>query len=140
MSGRVFVDTNVFVYAFDDRDRAKQERALAVLSGGARGELVLSTQVLQEFFVAVTRKLARPLPVADAEQAVRWMSRLPLVQVDAPMVLAAIGTHRRHTLSFWDALVVEAASTAGCERLLTEDLQDGMRFGNVTVEDPFKDG
>jgi predicted nucleic acid-binding protein len=98
----------------------------------------LSTQVLQEFYWAVTRKLASPLPEEVAEERVRDFSRLPLVREDAPMILATIA--RSQSFSFWDALVVEAALRAGAGRLLTEDLQHGQRIGGLTVENPFLGG
>jgi predicted nucleic acid-binding protein len=97
----------------------------------------VSTQILQEFYVNVTRKLAEPLPVEVAEAQVRDFSRLPLVRVDEVMILAAIERSRSMFLSFWDALVVEAALRAGARRLLTEDLQHGQRIEELVVENPF---
>jgi len=99
-------------------------------------DLLLSTQVLQEFYWAVTRELASPLPEEVAEERVRDFSRLPLVRVDISMILAAIA--RSQSFSFWDSLVLEAALRAG--RLLTEDLQHGKRIGALTVENPFREG
>jgi predicted nucleic acid-binding protein len=93
--------------------------------------------VLQEFYNAVTRKLARPMTLDDAESAVRLLARLTVVPCDGELVVSAISVHRRYRLSLWDALVVQAAIAGGCDRLLTEDLQSGMRFGNLEVEDPF---
>jgi predicted nucleic acid-binding protein len=137
MSGRVFLDTNVAVYAFDTDVPAKRERALDLL-GAARAEShVISAQVLQEFYSAVTRKLARPLVPDDAETAVRHLSQLTVVPADRALVLAALGLRRRFQLSLWDALIVQAALAGGCERLLTEDLQDGMRIDDLVVVNPF---
>jgi predicted nucleic acid-binding protein len=136
MSGRCFVDTNVLVYCFDGSEREKQRRALGLLED-QQLDLVVSTQVLQEFYVTVTRKLASPLPEAEAERAVRELSTLPVVQIDAPMILAAIATSRTHRLSFWDALILEAARGADCVELLTEDLQEGFTLGPVKVVNPF---
>lgn len=137
MSGRAFLDTNVLVYAFDDAYPAKQERALQIMATASTGDVVLSTQVLQEFYVAVTRKLRRPVPQETAAAAVDALARLNVVQVDPPMVVAAIATHRRYQLSLWDALVIEAARAAGCERVLSEDLQSGLTVGGVVIENPF---
>lgn len=136
MSGRTFVDTNVLVYLFDRDAPDKQQRAREILA--STGEtLVLSTQVLQEFYVAVTRKLATPLPAAEAESAVRDLASLDVVVVDVPLIQAAVATARTSKLAFWDALIIEAARSGGCTRLISEDLQDGQTFGSVRVENPF---
>lgn len=133
-----FIDTNVLVYVYDDDEPAKQARARELLSSLARSsELVLSTQILQEFYVTMTRKLARPLAESDALDALREWSRLPVVQIDPLLILAAAVTSREAVVSFWDALVLEAAAAHGCERLLSEDLQDGFVHKGVKVENPF---
>ncbi len=138
MNGRVFLDTNVLVYAFDSDGGARREPAIELLGAARAGTHVISAQVLQEFFNAVTRKLVRPLPPEDAEAAVRLLSRLTVVAADAPLVLAALEVRRRYQLSLWDALIVQAATAGGCERILTEDLQHGMRFGELVVDNPFR--
>jgi predicted nucleic acid-binding protein len=99
---------------------------------------VLSTQVLQEFFVTVTRKLARPLPADEAEAALRRLAEPPVVAVDPDQILAAAVSSRRDRISFWDALILTAASVAGCEEVLSEDLQHGRSFGRVRVVNPFR--
>lgn len=138
MSDRLFVDTNVAVYLFDADAPEKQERARRIFeSEGPAGRLVLSTQVLQEFFVTVTRKLERPLPEDDAEAAARELASLDVVEIEVPMVLRAIALARADTLALWDALIVEAALARDCGRLLSEDMQDGRRFGELVVENPF---
>ncbi len=138
MSDRLFIDTNVAVYLFDVDAPEKRERSRGIFgSDGPAGRLVLSTQVLQEFYVTVTRKLERPLSEAEAEAATNDLAVLDVVEVEVPMVLRAISMARRHTLSFWDALIVEAALARGCTRLLSEDLQDGRRFGDLVIENPF---
>lgn len=137
----VFLDTNVLVYAFDETSPAKQERALRLLSGEVPGiaveDLVISTQVLQEFYVTVVRKLARPLSEEMAERAVDRFADLQVELIDEELVLEAIRRSRTDKLSLWDSLVIGAALQAGCGRLLTEDLQAGRRFGELTVENPF---
>jgi predicted nucleic acid-binding protein len=138
MSGKSFVDTNVLVYCFDVSEPAKRKRALAILDGDRDvGDLVLSTQVLQEFYVTVTRKLKRPLPAPDAAAAVRELANLSVVQIDLAMVLAAVADCQTHQLSLWDTLILRSALTASCERVLTEDLQHGFLFGSLRVENPF---
>lgn len=138
MSVKVFVDTKVLVYAFDAGEPTKQAIAQAAIAEyGERGALVLSTQVLQEFFVATTRKLADKLPLAVAYQAVEYFGQFPLVSVDLALILAAITRLRKTQLSFWDSLIVEAALHAGCSTLLTEDMQLGQRLGPLSIHNPF---
>jgi predicted nucleic acid-binding protein len=138
MSDRVFIDTNVFVYLFDSDEPAKQQVARNLLDRiASEATIVASTQVLQEFYVSVTRKLARPLPPDDAVAATRGIAAYHVAQVDPSMVFAAITLHQKETLSFWDALIVRAALQSGCELLLSEDLQHGRRFGELTVDNPF---
>lgn len=138
---RSFFDTNVLLYLFDNSVPEKKARAQEVFSEEVEaGRAVLSTQILQEFYVNVTRKLTEPLPAEVAEAQVRDFARLPLVRVDEAMILAAIERSRSMSLSFWDSLVVEAALRAGAGRLLTEDLQRGQRIGSLSVENPFREG
>jgi predicted nucleic acid-binding protein len=137
MSGRAFIDTNVLVYAVDDADPAKRDRARALLENAGPGDFVLSTQVLSEFYVVATRKLAVPMAEADAADAVAQLSALPVVETDAELVRAAIAVSRDARLSLWDGMIVAAAAAAGCERLLSEDLDDGAVVQSVRVENPF---
>lgn len=136
MSDRAFVDTNVLVYLFDGDAPDKRRRARALLAE-LGGRAVVSTQVLQEFFVAVTRKLARPLPEEQAEAAVRDLASLDVVELDVALVLQAITRARRQRLSLWDSLIVGAALARGCEVLFSEDLQHGQRMGTLRIENPF---
>jgi predicted nucleic acid-binding protein len=137
---RTFLDTNVLVCLFDHDEPDKEERAREILEQAEPGELVLSTQVLSEFYVVVTRKLRRPLDAAQAAQAVDWLSLLEVISPDPALVKAAIQTSRSSHLSYWDGLIVASAAVGGCERLLTEDLNDGQAIGSVRVENPFYEG
>lgn len=133
-----FVDTNVLVYAhsLDEPDkRAVAVRWLEHLWRDRSG--VVSIQVLQEFHVAVTRKLAMPLPPADARAVVLAYSAWPVVSPDAALLVAASCLAEGDSISFWDAMIVESARRAGADRLLTEDLPDGRAYGSVVVQDPF---
>lgn len=104
----------------------------------ARAEkAVLSTQVLQEFYVNATRKLETPLPAGEAEARVSDFAELPLIQVDARIILAAISRIKTMSISFWDALIVEAALKGGAKKLLTEDLQHGQTVDGLRIENPF---
>jgi predicted nucleic acid-binding protein len=138
MSDRVFVDTNVFVYADDRSAREKRARARDVLSELIRSRrAVVSTQILQEYFVIAIKKLG--LAPDRARTRVERLSRLDVVIVRPELVLGAIDLHRLHGLSFWDALVVRAAAAAGCPRVLSEDLQDGQLIDGVKIENPFRE-
>ncbi len=136
MSVRAFLDTSVLVYAFDDGEPRKRDRARALLSAPP-APLTLSAQVIGEFYVVVTRKLAKPLPAVDARAAVAQLLRLPVVPVDAELAAAAVASSESSQLSYWDALIVEAARAAGCDVLLTEDLADGATIRSVRIENPF---
>jgi predicted nucleic acid-binding protein len=129
-----FIDTNVLVYLFDNDAPAKQAVARELL---AAGRFVLSTQVLSEFYVTVTRKLARPLDAARASRAVMDFCAMPIRDVTAKLVQAAIRRCTVTQLSYWDALIVETALEAGATSLLTEDLQHGQIIDTLRVHNPF---
>lgn len=138
MPAREFVDTNVLVYAVDDSEPAKRDRARQLLSAEDAGtRLVLSTQVLCEFYVVATRKLERPMTPDDAAEAVRELSKLAIVGADTSLVADGIRLSRTTQISLWDALIVAAAKVAGCEQVLTEDLSHGTEIDGVRIENPF---
>jgi predicted nucleic acid-binding protein len=136
MTGRDFIDTNVLVYA-DDLDAGPKNTIARSLVEDAllRATGVLSTQVLQEFFSVSTRKLGVPAEVA--RRKVELLAHLEVVRIDVDAILAAIDLHRLHPLSFWDALIVQAAASAGCSRILSEDLQHGRTLAGVKIVNPF---
>jgi len=138
MSPRSFFDTNVLVYADDKAAPAKQRRALDLVAEHRRaGTGVVSLQVLQEYFVTVTRKLH-----VEARIARRKVELLAEFDVAAPemadIVVAAIDLHRLHGFSFWDALVVRAAKQAGCSVLFSEELQQQREIDGVRIVNPFR--
>jgi predicted nucleic acid-binding protein len=135
---RAFVDANVLVYAFDSsagRKKTIAERRLAELWSAGTG--CLSVQVLQEFFVTVTRKVAHPLSIGEAADRIREFSTWTVFAPNAGDVLEAIALHTESGLSFWDAMVVHAAAESGCEVLWTEDLNDGQVVRGVRIRNPF---
>lgn len=139
MTGRVFVDSNVFVYQLDRRDPAKQERARAWLDylwSSRTG--ALSFQVLQEFYSTVTTKLDPGLEPETARRVVRSLWAWKPVAVDERVLTAAWGLQDRFALSWWDALIAGAARLADCSILLTEDLQDGQDLDGLKVVSPFR--
>ena len=137
MTERTFVDTNVWVYAVDEADPAKHARALALLTPSADSDFVVSTQVLIEFYVVVTRKLSVPVSGEDAQAMVDELAKLPVVSTDSQLVMAAMAGSREWGISLWDALIVRAAEVSGCDLVLSEDLTHGGVYGSVRVENPF---
>jgi predicted nucleic acid-binding protein len=133
---RAFIDTNILGYMFDPRDPAKQERAKVAVTGFIPGDLVLSTQVLQEFYWTATRKLDPPMAPEAAAGVVADLARNPVVVLTPTIILEAVARGVNDQIAFWDALIVEAALAAGCDRLLTEDLQHGRMFETLRVENP----
>ena len=137
-AGRTFVDTNVLAYAHDASEPDKQATARAVLEElWADRSGVLSTQVLQEFYVVATRKFHPPLPRAEAREIVALYSTWSVVAVDVALILDATTLEESAQLSFWDALIVEAARRAGAVRVLSEDLAAGRVFGETAIVNPF---
>ncbi len=135
---RVFFDTNILVYLFDADDEARKELASARFEAEASaGRVVLSTQVLQEFYVSVTRKLSVPLAPETAESVVRDLSLFPIVAIDTDRILAAVRKSRTLGLSFRDALIVEAALAGGADCLLSEDMRHGQVIEGLRIENPF---
>ncbi len=140
MSGRVFVDTNVLIYAHDIQAGRKQKTAARIL--GDLWEMragVLSTQVLQEFYVNVTRKIPTPLKRSTARDIIRQYSVWPVVEPNADMTIRASELEERHQLSFWDAMIIAAARQAGAAKILTEDLNHGETIDGVAIENPFEE-
>jgi predicted nucleic acid-binding protein len=134
-----FVDTNVLVYAEDRDAGAKHEVARDLLVDlWKTREGVISVQVLQEFYVTITRKPKKPLSPSKALDIVREYLTWKVVENTPDLLIAAIGLHQKAQLSFWDAAVVQAALDAECSRLYTEDLNAGQRFGSLVIENPFE--
>jgi predicted nucleic acid-binding protein len=133
-----FVDSNVLVYLFDKDSPNKKAVAQRILqTEGTAGNLLLSTQVLQEFYVTVTRKLAEPLKLNTALEAVRKFAAFPIVTVDVLLILAAIRRSQNDSISFWDSLIIDAALKGGSQRLWSEDLQHGRVVNGMRIENPF---
>ena len=134
-----FADTNILLYAVsrDPRERRKAERAREIL---AARDLALSVQVLQEFYVQATRE-TRPdrLTHTQARKLVDSFLRFRLASVDRETMLAAFVTHDRFGISYWDAAILEAARSLGCDTVLSEDLSDGQDYAGVRVLNPFRD-
>ena len=140
MSGRFFLDTNLLVYAIDPSDPAKQNVSIKWLTSAHRtGAGILSYQVVQEWFSVVLRKAAVKLTPDEAIPIYRTLIE-PLFRIQSSPELfdTALDLHRYDLLSWWDALIVSAAIHGGCDRLLSEDLQDGRRIAGIRIQNPFK--
>ena len=138
MTDKVFVDTNVLVYAHDlDAGERHDAAARLVAELWEARTAVISTQVLQEFYVNATRKIPSPLARATARRIVRTYSAWQTESIGPEDVLAASEIEEQHQLSFWDALIVAAAVKGGAARILTEDLTPGRLISGVRIETPF---
>ena len=138
MNGRTFVDTNILLYAHDRDAGAKHQRARTVLQGLWETRTgVLSTQVLEEFYVNVTRKIPTPLPRHEARDLIRQYGVWDVILLDGAMILEASEIDERMKISFWDALILVAAKKGRTSALLSEDFRHGQSFGDVVVRNPF---
>ncbi len=134
MSDKIFLDTNILLYANDRADPLKQARAREVVSGGR--SFVISTQVIQEFFVGATKKLHVPAQIAKRE--IQNFDLFEIVTIIPERIFEAIDIHILNQISFWDALIVSAAEAAQCRLLLTEDLNHGQVISGIKIENPFR--
>ena len=133
-----FVDTNVLVYAFDKSSSPKKRVAQRLMNELMDEDLLwVSTQVLQELFVTLTRKAKPPCSTKDALAILQDLSAWPLMIVDYAAIRAAVGLAAQAKLSFWDALVVVGAARAGVTVLYTEDMNDGQEILGVRISNPF---
>ena len=136
MAGREFVDTNILIYAFDLTAGEKRDTAAALLARlwSERGGCI-SLQVLQEFYVTTTKKLA--MPSKDAAAQIERLGKWTIHRPGLDDVLQAIELHRSRKISFWDAMIVRSAMSLDCSILWSEDLSHGQRLSGVTIRNPF---
>ena len=133
-----FVDTNVLIYAHDSSAGVKHERARTLLRELWKDHTgCVSAQVLQEFYVNVTQKVAKPVAPEVAAQIISDLSAWQVHQPGVDDILDAIQLQGRHKLSFWDAMILSSALALGCEIVWSEDLNPGQRYDLVTVQNPF---
>lgn len=137
MNDKCFVDTNILVYAHDRAAGLKHQRARSLIeklwnNGGG----VLSTQVLQELCMNVRRKTSRPLSVEETRRLIQDYSSWTIVINTAESFIEALDIEFRHNISFWDALIVQAAGSSGATVLYSEDLAHGQTYGSVHVVNP----
>lgn len=134
-----FFDTNVLVYMFESNQTEKQRRAAALYERHlGEDSVVLSVQILNEFFAAVTRKVAAKMSVSAAAAAVESLARGTVLPLDVDLTFSAIKRVERSRLNFWDALIVESALFGEAEVLYTEDLNHGQVTDGLRIENPFR--
>ena len=136
-AAKAFFDTNILLYVYSSADAGKQARALALYREYAQqGRLLLSTQVVQEFFVAALRKLS--LPRQHAREIALTLLDSPLIAVGPSHIRTAMDNMDHYKVSFWDGLILAAAEAGGAEVLYTEDLNEGQQYGTLRVRNPFR--
>ena len=138
MRGADFLDTNVFVYAYQYNDREKQRVAQELVEAAIAGNSVISVQVLSEFASTLLHKVA-PLATPDAVTAILdRLSPIKLVVSDRELVRRAVEARAAYGIHFYDGMIVAAAERAGCQRILSEDLNAGQEYFGITVSNPFR--
>lgn len=138
VDGRVFVDTNILLYARDRSEPEKQKVAEACLAElWDRRNGCVSVQVLNEFYVNATQKLKPGMKRDDAWEVVEALATWNPITLDMPLISRGFILQDRYRLSFWDALIVAAAELGGCVEIISEDLSDGVMYAGVRVRNPF---
>lgn len=141
MSVKTFVDTNILLYAYHRDAGNKHEKAKAVLAElWENNNGTISAQVLQEFYVNLTRKVASPLSPKEAMELVAQFLHWEVIPIQGGMVTEAAALGEKYKINFWDAMIVVAAQRTGSKIILSEDLQSGMKFEGVVVQNPFTSG
>lgn len=139
MTDRVFLDTNILVYAYDSHEPTRQNRAQEIIIEGIRYQrAVVSSQVFGEFFTVVTRKIIAPLTANEAQGIIIELGILDVVDIDLALVNRAIDTHCTYQISYWDSLIVAAAERASCTQILSEDMNAGQLYNGIVVINPFQ--
>ncbi len=138
MPDKVFLDTNIIVYAHDKASPDRKAKSQAILFECLRnGTGVISAQVLSEFFVTITQKVKQPMSSDAAKKEIVLLSTLTTVDIDATLVVEAVNIKERWQLSYWDSLILAAAERAGCGTVYSEDMSDGQHYGSLVVCNPF---
>jgi predicted nucleic acid-binding protein len=133
-----FVDTNVLLYAIsnDPAERHKAKRASDIL---AERDLAISVQVLQEFYVQVTRPSRKdPISHQHAVRLIESFRRFPVQDITDAIMMSALTARQRFQVSYWDAAIIEAARAMGCTEIMSEDLNDGQDYAGIRVTNPFR--
>lgn len=136
--GLQFLDTNILIYAHDESGGRKRDIAANLVRRlWVERQGCVSTQVLQEFYVTITRKVLQPLSADEASEVIDQLASWRMHRPDPKDILSAIRVHTRYGIAFWDAMIIQSASRLGCEVVWSEDLSEGQRYGDVLVRNPF---
>lgn len=136
---KVFVDTNVIVYAYDKDAGEKHGIAVDIMKDlWLSGLGTISTQILQEFFVTLTKKISAPLDISVVRETVRRLSKWDVLPIDVETIIRATELQERYKYSFWDSLVIASAIVCGAKTILSEDLADSQTIQGITIKNPFK--
>ncbi|MGR3318320.1 MAG: PIN domain-containing protein [Candidatus Anammoxibacter sp.] len=141
MKDKVFLDTNILIYAIDssDKEGAKRNTAKSLIKKIIEGENgAISIQVAQEFFQISTKKIKAPISVDDAIEYLKYISIMEVVSPGFEVVVLAARLQQKHRFSFWDAMIIQSALSIGCKKVFTEDLQDGFVIDGLEIINPFK--
>ena len=136
---KVFLDTNILVYAYDSSSGEKHGKAVEIMRGlWNSGQGMLSTQVLQEFFVSATRKIEKPLDASAAKGIIKDLLKWKTVTIDGEIILEAINLHEQRKYSFWDSAIIASALEGGAGVLYSEDLSDKHTVKGLVIKNPFR--
>jgi len=133
-----FLDTNVFVYAYDPSDARKQRMAQDLIRQAVAGDLMTSVQVFAELAATLLHKASATVRTRDVVAVLDSLSPIRVVTPDLPMVQRAVEARSKYGIHFYDGMIVAAAERAGCVRILTEDLNSGQTYFGVKAENPFR--
>ncbi|HUC95956.1 MAG TPA: PIN domain-containing protein [Candidatus Saccharimonadia bacterium] len=133
-----FIDTNILVYAYDKDEKTKNTIAKKILIDcWEKKSGVISTQIIQEFYVTITAKISKKLSIDEARELIKDLLSWPIEQVTLNDVIDATTLQERYGYSFWDSLIIIIAQKSGAEVLYSEDLQNGQKFGDLIIKNPF---
>lgn len=135
---KMFIDTNIIIYAYDITAGKKHKIASDILADlWNTGHGILSTQVLQEFFVNVVKKIPKPINKQQAKEIIKDFLKWQVVVNTGESIIEAIDISTNYGFSFWDSMIIEAALTGGASVLISEDFQDGQAINGITIKNPF---
>ncbi len=138
MKDKLFIDTNILVYANDNTENVKYKLARQIILDGIKNDnIVISTQVLSEFYVTVTKKIQIKMHPEIALKEIRLLRAIEIVENDYPAILKAIQISTQYQLSFWDSLIIVAAISAKCSKIYSEDMNSGQVVEGVEIVNPF---
>jgi predicted nucleic acid-binding protein len=138
MSDRFFIDTNILVYANDSTNTEKNVMSREIILQGMQDDtLVLSTQVLSEFYVTVTKKIERPLSTIEAKEEIELLKSAEVLEISMETILKAIDLSERVKVSYWDALIIASAIAAKCPVIYSEDLSSGQKIESTSIFNPY---